>query len=167
MIELILRHINELGCKVKIMNAGHQGIIDLTRMQVFLILASMFFGILPNQVHEDCVHMGDLMVIRQDDYLPNKVVTRREKLKCFIAYFKVVIQDKDLLQGNIRIQRTKNTNIDLMDPYRIDREVPLSSVEVFSMESISIEDYCGKGIMIDFANCKLGGGVLRGGCVQE
>jgi hypothetical protein len=92
----------------------------------------MFFGILPKQVHEDSVHMGDLMVLRQDD-LPNKISTRtREKLKCFIAYFKAVTQNKEFLQGNIRFQRTKNTNIDFVDPYRIDREIPLRHVEVHS-----------------------------------
>ena len=30
----------------------------------------------------------------------------------------------------------------------------------------AIEDYCGEGVMIDFANKKLGGGVLKNGCVQ-
>jgi len=115
------------------MNAGFQGVIDLTRMQAFLILVCMFFGILPKQVHEDCVHMGDLMVIRQDDYFPNKTLTKREKLKCFIAYFKAVTHNKELLHGNIRFQRTKNNNIDYIDPYKIDREIPLKPVKVYSM----------------------------------
>lgn len=53
-----------------------------------------------------------------------------------------------------------------MDPHRIDREVSLKAIQLHSIKNKTIEDYCGKGIMIDFANRKLGGGVLRNGCVQ-
>jgi poly(ADP-ribose) glycohydrolase len=31
----------------------------------------------------------------------------------------------------------------------------------------TIEDYYGKALMVDFANKRIGGGVLRNGCVQE
>ena len=49
----------------------------------------------------------------------------------------------------------------------MDREVPLRTVEVTSLAHKTVEDYAGKGIMIDFANKRLGGGVLKNGSVQE
>ena len=58
MIELVHRHMGEIAAKVKILTSGCQEVVDLTRRQVFLILASMFLGILPKQVHEDSVHFG-------------------------------------------------------------------------------------------------------------
>jgi hypothetical protein len=51
MIELTCNRIDELGCKVEILTKGFQGVRDLTKMQLFLIISSMFFGILPKQVH--------------------------------------------------------------------------------------------------------------------
>ncbi len=61
------------------------------------------------------------MTIHNNDRAPNKTIARCEKLKCFIAYFKAVAQDKDLLSGNIRFQRTRNSNIDFMDTSKIDK----------------------------------------------
>lgn len=84
-----------------------------------------------------------------------------------MAYFKHIIENDSYLKGDIRLQRTKNTNTDFMDCTKMDREVPLRTVEILNIEDKAVEDYAGKGIMIDFANKKLGGGVLRNGCVQE
>ena len=149
---------------MRILPAGIQEVIDLPRKECFVILACMFLGILPRQMHEDLVHFGQLMTIREGD---TKAFPRQEKLKCIMAYFKGVARDPGLLRGSIRLQRTKNTNTDFMDYLKSDREVPLRAVEVTSIDQKAIEDYCGKGIMVDFANKKLGGGVLSNGCVQE
>lgn len=35
------------------------------------------------------------------------------------------------------------------------------------LEDKTIEDYCGQAVMVDFANKRIGGGVLKNGCVQE
>jgi len=70
-------------------------------------------------------------------------------------------------KGSIRFQRNKNTNLDFIDITKMEIEVPLKKVKISSLEKETIEDYCGKGIMVDFANKRLGGGVLRNGCVQE
>jgi poly(ADP-ribose) glycohydrolase len=88
-------------------------------------------------------------------------------LKCILAYFKHIAKNDVYLKGKIRLQRTKNTNTDFMDFMKMDREVPLRAVEILSLKDKTIEDYYAKGIMIDFANKKLGGGVLKNGCVQE
>ena len=66
MIVLVEVHLQEIAHKVRVLNEGVQGVLDLSRMQVFLILACMFLGILPKQVHEDCVHMGELMTVREN-----------------------------------------------------------------------------------------------------
>lgn len=68
------------------------------------------------------------MTIHDNDRAPNKTITRCEKLKCFIAYFKAVAQDNELLSGNVRLQRTKNQNTDFMDVSKVDKEVPLRAI---------------------------------------
>lgn len=44
--------------------------------------------------------------------------------------------------------------------------VPLRGVQLTLLGPENIEDYYCRGLMIDFANKKIGGGVLRNGCVQ-
>jgi len=58
MIDIVLKNLRILRANVKILTVGTQEVIDLNRMEIFLILASMFLGIFPKQVHEDCVHFG-------------------------------------------------------------------------------------------------------------
>ena len=54
----------------------------------------MFLGILPKQMHEDQVHLGGLMTIQDmDHHNPAKMLARREKLKCLIAYLKHTVKD--------------------------------------------------------------------------
>jgi hypothetical protein len=50
----------------------------------------MFLGIMPKQVHEEGVSFGELMVLRENELSPARAVARREKLKCFMTYFKVM-----------------------------------------------------------------------------
>ena len=52
------------------------------------------------------------------------------------------------------------------------RHIPMLDVEFVQEEKdkemkVKIEDYYGRAAMVDFANIKIGGGVLRNGCVQE
>ena len=53
-----------------------------------------------------------------------------------------------------------------LDTHQGQREVPMRAVEIRNIADGAIEEYYGKGIMIDFANKRLGGGVLKNGCVQ-
>lgn len=63
---MVHRHMGDITGKINMLTRGSQEVIDLTRRQIFLILASMFLGIFPKQVHEDCVHFGELMTIREN-----------------------------------------------------------------------------------------------------
>ena len=106
------------------------------------------------------------MVLRDNEYQPSKAVTRGEKLKCIIAYFNTMVKHDELFDENIRIQRTANRDSSYLEAANMDREVPLRSVSFQLLSERAIEDYCGEAIMVDFANKRLGGGVLRNGCVQ-
>jgi hypothetical protein len=52
-------------------------VIDITRLDVLLILASMFIGIMPKQSHENCVSFGELMQLRENEYYPLKAKARK------------------------------------------------------------------------------------------
>jgi poly(ADP-ribose) glycohydrolase len=45
--------------------------------------------------------------------------------------------------------------------------VPMRSVLFRDITNKTIESYYGEALMVDFANKKIGGGVLKNGCVQE
>ena len=78
MLELTYRHIRDIECKVNILAQGFAEVSDITRRQCFIILACMFLGILPKQMHEEQVHLGDLMTIREVDKTnPIKMLVRR------------------------------------------------------------------------------------------
>ena len=53
MLELTYRHIRDIECKVNILAQGFAEVSDITRRQCFIILACMFLGILPKQMHEE------------------------------------------------------------------------------------------------------------------
>jgi poly(ADP-ribose) glycohydrolase len=78
-----------------------------------------------------------------------------------------MVKHESIYDEIVKIQRTSNRDQSYLEVYNMDREVPLLSVRFELLEDAAIEDYCGKAIMIDFANKKLGGGVLKNGCVQE
>ena len=78
MLELTYRHIRDIECKVNILAQGYAEVSDITRRQCFVILACMFLGILPKQMHEQQVNLGDLMTIREwDNTDPVKMLVRR------------------------------------------------------------------------------------------
>lgn len=77
-----------------------------------------------------------------------------------------MVKHDELFDENIRIQRTANRDTSFLEAFNMDREVPLRSVSFHLLSDRTIEDYCGRAIMVDFANKRLGGGVLRNGCVQ-
>ena len=69
------------------------------------------------------------MTIREADSMnPAKAIVRREKLKCIISYFKHTVKNEKLLEGNLKIQRTRSTDTDFMDCLKMEREVPLGHV---------------------------------------
>lgn len=73
-------------------------------------------------------------------------------------------KDIGVLDEKIQIKRTFLTSYLHQDSKE---NVKIRRVEVRSLDEEGIEDYYCKGIMIDFANKRLGGGVLKNGCVQE
>lgn len=85
---------------------------------------------------------------------------KREKLKCIISYFNIAVAQSDCYQEELIFLRAFSNREE--PTYE-----PLFSVEVGSFEKTPIESYYGEQIMVDFANKKIGGGVLRSGCVQE
>jgi hypothetical protein len=89
----------------------------------------MFLGIMPKQVHEEGVSFGELMVLRENELSPARAVARREKLKCFMTYFKVMTKSDHIYEETIRIQRTANNDLSYLEVYNMDREVPLRSVD--------------------------------------
>ena len=54
-----------------------------------------------------------------------------------------------------------------MNHSNYDRYIPMRGVTFKNLTHSTIEDHCGKAVMVDFANKKIGGGILKNGCVQE
>lgn len=57
-IEMTYKHIGEIDCSVRLLPSGSQEVVDISRLQVFVILGCMFLAILPKQLHESNVNFG-------------------------------------------------------------------------------------------------------------
>lgn len=78
-----------------------------------------------------------------------------------------MIRSEEIYNEEITIQRTSCKDTSYLETSNFDRESPLRSVQFELLEDRTIESFYGSAIMVDFANKRLGGGVLRNGCVQE
>lgn len=58
-----------------------------------------------------------------------------------MAYFKHIAKHDHFLKGTLKFQRTKNINTDYLDYKKMDKEVPLRSASIYSVENKKIEDY--------------------------
>lgn len=67
MIKLIRVLIDELSKPsyiFKIFHTGSMEVATLSRLNVLVLLGSMFMGIMPKQLHEEQVSFGELMTLR-------------------------------------------------------------------------------------------------------
>jgi hypothetical protein len=58
MIELTYAHIKDIEATLRILVSGYSEVVEVSRRQCFVVLACMFLGILPRQMHEDQVSLG-------------------------------------------------------------------------------------------------------------
>lgn len=89
---------------------------------------------------------------------------RLQKLKCICEYFNKIVQIdlSELSLEFVEIQRLNNQ----LDVRKQIKEVKYGLRDANILNGI-IEDRAGYDIMVDFANKKIGGGVLKNGAVQE
>ncbi|KAM3140813.1 hypothetical protein pb186bvf_007040 [Paramecium bursaria] len=123
----------------------------LSKKQALICLASMFFCTLHKQFVDDQLPKDFIMakLFQEHKYDGLKL----EKIKCILFYFKAALS-KDL-DGEIRILRRSHPG----DSYN-------ELCELIYMQYDRMEEFSDYYI-VDFANKKIGGGVLGYGSVQE
>ncbi|CAF0805525.1 unnamed protein product [Adineta ricciae] len=144
-----------------LLRVGSNASVTLSQQQAAALLACGFFCLFPNRSYGDGKYKFKRFPNPNFDRLyrsghPKKV----EKLKCILHYFQRITEKKP--NGVITIQRSA---------------LPLNRIPVWERQTtnlcdlhlttgLRIEDMQST-LQVDFANAYIGGGVLRGGCVQE
>ena len=122
------------------------------------MLALMFLCALPKQ--EKYLDLpGDYTLLRLYSGNQDRDHQALEKLKCFLSYFERAedAQD-DIYLGFIRRELKEKIHWASLD-------IPFTEITI-DERAIPAEDFPDK-LIVDFANCYIGGGVLGKGCVQE
>lgn len=139
----------------------------VSKSDALMILSQMFFCILPKQATCKQTSLAELMQIHDEEIGQKnaKDRVRLEKLKCIVNYLNTMFGRKSYGDHQIEFNRTNNFSTSYLNVNKKEK-IPLMSVEI-SSDSEMIEDFYKKGIMVDFANEHIGGGVLGNGAVQE
>ena len=67
--------------------------VILTRFQIFMLVASMFLCLIPEQSYTNQTSFYNLMAIKFDDKSSDSKPTMRlEKMKCVINYMKIMCE---------------------------------------------------------------------------
>jgi len=134
---------------IPILRQGHAATLTLTAHQCAVILACAFFNLLPGGWMCPSLDFGFILS------------TSKEKTKCLLHYF------HRLAVGGISKRNVSFHRLVLKDPekFKPQEGTKLTEFKVLPVGHM-IEDAHGC-LQADFANKWIGGGVLRGGCVQE
>ena len=141
---------------VKLLAQGKPGTVTLSCENAASLLACAFLGIIaqPN----GCPQSLDFSAVLQQ---------APEKTKCLLHYFerRRVLMPERVIQVNRVVLPSQKLTGQLSVKGLLDSKAPLTPFVVKPRPHV-IEDEKGT-LMADFANKFIGGGVLRGGCVQE
>ncbi|EDV19228.1 uncharacterized protein TRIADDRAFT_33951, partial [Trichoplax adhaerens] len=166
MIDLALRLPKLITKSIPLLRQGYRGSVTMSQEQAACILANAFFCTFPERSgsftkgsHDfgyPAFNFNSLFEIKS-----NRVL---QKLQCLVHYFGRVTKTsklKPMPRGIITYERRQ--------VYDIDKAIESSRSQFCKIcvdSSGLIEDATGMS-QIDFANKRIGGGVLRSGCVQE
>lgn len=143
---------------IKISRKFHNSKINLTQKQVRCLLALMFWCCLPKQ--ENYLDLPkEYTFFKTFGVTHDRNAAQSAKLKCVLNYFRRAQNASDHI--NLSFLR-KFLEV---KPDWTQNSGKMSNLNIIQ-ENNSMEDYRDK-LIIDFANCYIGGGVLSTGCVQE
>ncbi|KAI6180275.1 Poly(ADP-ribose) glycohydrolase [Aphelenchoides besseyi] len=145
----------EISQKLPLLLENSDLSVSLSQQQAAILLANGFFC-----THDDAerTKRGDLNLF-SFKLFQEKTRGGVEKLKCFLAYFETVIENPP--NGIITVVRQKLENFDFC---ALASGLPLTDVKVDTGTSI---EHSVDAAHVDFANRKIGGGVLWHGTIQE
>ncbi|KAI6204205.1 hypothetical protein M3Y94_00645600 [Aphelenchoides besseyi] len=146
----------EISQKLPLLVENSDLSLSLSQQQAAILLANGFFC-----THDDGerTKRGEFNLFSFKLLFQEKTRGGVEKLKCFLAYFESVIENPP--SGMITVVRQKLENFDFRT---LANGLPLTDVKVDA--ETSIEHSVGTA-HVDFANRKIGGGVLWHGTIQE
>ena len=84
-----------------------------------------------------------------------------------MCYLNMMVEHPEIWHETVHIQRTAHKHVQFWNTNNFSHSIPMRGVSFKHLEEFTIEDYVSDGIMVDFANMHLGGGVLTNGAVQE
>lgn len=157
MVKLALKLPDLIKQPIPLLKQGRNCKLHFTQQQVSCLLANAFFCTFP--ISPDSFKLPEINFNQLFTRSQQRNHVKVEKLKCFINYFKRVTDD--LPTGIITFERRFVEESEL--PNWLESDKKLCKLEV--LKNTTIEEQ--NGIQADFANKKIGGGVLRTGCVQE
>ncbi|CAF0977943.1 unnamed protein product [Adineta ricciae] len=144
-----------------LLRVGSNASVTLSQHQAAALLACGFFCLFPNRSYGDGKYKFKRFPNPNFDRLyrpghPKKI----EKLRCILHYFRRIIEKKP--NGVITIQRSALP----LDRIPLWERQKTNLCDLHLATGLRIEDMQDT-LQVDFANAYIGGGVLRGGCVQE
>ncbi|ORX46423.1 hypothetical protein BCR36DRAFT_331857, partial [Piromyces finnis] len=137
--------------------------ITINKLQAISLLSNQFLCIFTDYDNKySCTPFCSFLNLLSSYRPPSSSCV--EKIRCIIHYFdKMRKKSLDTLKSELITYQRVSVNEDSI-PNWISNKANICQVIVDKNKSI--ED-CDGMLQVDFANCSLGGGVLRGGCVQE
>lgn len=140
----------------------------LGRKLVLSLIANGFLGTFPESEyrHMETFSFNQLFVAFNKLEGKKELSSRAAKLKCVLCYFQKVADGRAELSGMITLRR--QVILKEFMPSLTDWTAGQKPLCTLKVDRVNIIETAGSHtLQVDFANRKIGGGVLRGGCVQE
>ncbi|KAF7988284.1 hypothetical protein HCN44_007816 [Aphidius gifuensis] len=134
--------------------------LSMSQLQIASLLANAFFSTFPNYKKYPNVNFYRLFGAYKDDKFQRSLAVS-EKLRCLIHYFRRVTSVAP--QGTVTFQRRYIPLDDCPEWGKMTHQLPPLHIT----SKGTIESNAAGLLQVDFANKKVGGGVLNWGCVQE
>ncbi|KAF4688226.1 hypothetical protein FOZ60_002979 [Perkinsus olseni] len=157
--------IKTVGLLRKRRGGGEEHSVSFTPYQASALLSLAFFGVPMYWSDDGCSGRGRPSVRFNFAKFYHDRHNQVAKLRCIVLYFNRQCGATGTSDDRrITITRVRGTH-GRMGEWWSTRDVPMSKLEVHG-DGERIEDAVGL-LQADFANCRVGGGVLSSGCVQE
>jgi len=138
---------------------GSETRVQLSPCQCAALLACGFLGLVPAQPDNDLLR--DRGRLSFEMWWLDR--SEWEKLSCFHQYVASVALDEPPGRSVVFVRKRRSHTLS----WWCGCEAPLCGVDVDAAPDARIEDCEGEPLLVDFANKRVGGGVLRGGAAQE
>ena len=157
---------------IPLLRCDHVRDLTLSQIQIACLLANAFFCTFPRRnatgfnseygnfpsINFHTLFGPDQLCVPGSEETISLSKCKANKLKCIFHYFKRVLSDQPA--GCVTFRRQQ-----LQQPF----EWSLNNCTLtdFKVSNVSRIEEASEALKVDFANKKIGGGVLSGGCVQE